>query len=115
MDCVSFRKHINAYLADELTDEELNDFLIHLESCPECRDELEINYIVIEGLNILDEERSDYDLSKAYNRTIKSSEQYLSFKKCLLVLCYVVDTCAIWSFLASAFYYLYNFSGLWPF
>ena len=108
MDCVTFRKLINQYLSNELTDEELNDFLAHLKSCPECRDELEINYIVIEGINILDEERSDYDLTKAYDRKLKSSEHYLSFRKVLLTIRYVIDTAAFWAFAAALFYFLYN-------
>lgn len=112
MDCVTFRKDINAYLSDELTDEELNDFLIHLRSCPECRDELEINFIVIEGINILDEERSDYDLSKAYNRSIQASERYIGFKKSLLTLRYIVDTLLFWTILTIGYFYLFTIYGL---
>ena len=91
---------------------ELNDFLIHLRSCPECRDELEINFIVIEGINILDEERSDYDLSKAYNRSIQASERYIGFKKSLLTLRYIVDTLLFWTVLTIGYFYLFTIYGL---
>ena len=40
MDCVEFDKKIDPYLHDELNDEELNEFLLHLSSCPKCSEEL---------------------------------------------------------------------------
>ena len=110
MDCVTFRKDINAYLNDELTDEELNDFLLHLEECPACRDELEINYIVIEGISLLDKDRADYDLSKAYRDSIKQAEHYIGFKKVLLTFRYIVDTFLFWALLATGYFYVFTLS-----
>lgn len=112
MDCVTFRKLIGPYLEGSLTDEELNGFLCHLRSCPECRDELEINYIVIEGLNILDEDRLDYDLSKAYDQSIRYSERYIRFKKHLLTFRYMIDTICFWALAAITFFYFYTLSGM---
>ena len=52
MDCLTFRKNINAYIGKSLPDDELNAFLQHLSSCEKCREELEINYIVSEGIGL---------------------------------------------------------------
>ena len=66
MDCITFNKDIVAYLDGELDDTELNDFLMHLETCKSCAEELEINYIVREGVKILDRKNSSYDLLSAF-------------------------------------------------
>ena len=60
MDCITFNKDIIAYLDGELGDEELNDFLHHLKTCEACAEELEINYIVREGVKLLNRKNSSY-------------------------------------------------------
>ncbi len=106
MDCISFRKHINGYIEDKLDDELLCEFLHHLESCKNCRDELEINYIVVEGVRILDEKRSDYNLSKAYDNMIASANRYIRVKRRLLVVEYVIDTLAFWMLATLIFLFI---------
>lgn len=103
---MTFQKDINAYLNEELDDAELNAFLQHLSACPKCSEELEINYIVIEGVRILDEKRHDYDLSHAYEEAIRSDETYIRIKKVLLFVEYIVETVAFWAFLFAAALYL---------
>ncbi len=112
MDCVTFRRSINRYMQFELSDEELNDFLAHLKSCHECRDELEINYIVIEGMNILDEDRSDYDLTKAYAASIREAERYIGFRKFLLCLRYIVGTVTFWAVALTFYVFFFDHSGI---
>lgn len=103
---MTFQKDINAYLNEELDDDELNAFLQHLSSCPKCYEELEINYIVIEGVGILDENRHDYNLSHAYKESIRRDERYIRLKKALLFLEYIVETAAFWAFLFLTLIYV---------
>ncbi|MBQ2040925.1 MAG: zf-HC2 domain-containing protein [Lachnospiraceae bacterium] len=96
MDCIEFNGKINAYLKDELTDEELNEFLLHLRSCPKCNEELEINYIVSEGIERLDRKKADYNLSAAYEKAKDDSRRYIAGRKSMIRLSYVVGTVMFW-------------------
>ena len=106
MDCIEFNGKINAYLKDELTDEELNEFLLHLRSCPKCNEELEINYIVNEGVRRLDREKADYNLSAAYTESTEASRHYLKVRKSMIRLSYIIGTLTFWSMLMVIFVYL---------
>lgn len=99
---MTFRKTINAFINDELHDEELCAFLDHLKSCKKCYEELEINYIVIEGVGILDENNRDYNLLKAYANALKADHAYIAVKKRLMLLRYVMDTLCFWALLGIA-------------
>lgn len=112
MDCLTFRKNINAYLEDRLSDEELNIFLQHLESCESCREELEINFIVNEGISILDEGDQDYNLSQAYERSLKRRQRYIRSISVLRILSYAADTLAFWGVVFCAVIFLRIFFSL---
>lgn len=84
---------------DALDDGELYGFLRHLKDCPVCADELEINYIVHRGIEILDEDREDYNLQKAYRSDIQKHLAYLARKRILMYVEYVIETAAFWAFL----------------
>lgn len=105
MDCMAFRKNINAYISGSLPDDELNGFLRHLEHCPKCREELEINYIVSEGIRLLDEEHHDYDISRAFRSLIEKDERHIRTVCRVRILTYAVDTLAFWSILAALLIY----------
>lgn len=101
MDCITFNKDIIAYLDGELGDEELNDFLHHLKTCEACAEELEINYIVREGVKLLDRKNSSYDLSSAFRQNTREDTVYIKRKKILIRAAYAVGTVAFWALLAS--------------
>ena len=106
MECTDFNRHIDEYLSEALTDEELNDFLHHLKFCKNCREELEINYIVKKGIDEINENSSDYDL---YNRFVESevrNAEFLKHRKLMLRISYIVDTVAFWLVLACVFIFL---------
>ena len=46
MECKEVQKNIPAFLNDELTGKAAELFLNHIEECPECREELSIQYLV---------------------------------------------------------------------
>lgn len=107
MDCLTFRKNINAYIADELTDDELNEFLGHLSSCEKCREELEINYIVNEGISLLDEnDRHDYNISHAYEEALENDRRHIRLIYVLRIFTYSIDTLVFWSVLFCALIFL---------
>ena len=91
---------------DELDDETLNDFLLHLEKCKECHDELEINFIVTKGVQILDDQKGDYNIIAAFNRIVRNGKKYIASKKERLKLIYVIDTVAVWTCFFALFIFL---------
>lgn len=55
MDCKEARKNIHLYLDNELAAEKLEPFIRHIHSCSECYEELEISYIMLEGMRRLED------------------------------------------------------------
>ena len=50
MTCMEAEKMVVPYMKDELSPTELEDFLDHIKTCENCREELEIHYMVDVGL-----------------------------------------------------------------
>jgi anti-sigma factor RsiW len=56
MECFEVDTKLIAYLDHSLEDEELQAFLKHLEKCPECREEVELFFTLMEGLKQMEED-----------------------------------------------------------
>ncbi len=54
-DCKLCEHSINDYLEGKLTDADTVSFLEHVESCPSCFDELNIQYLIKVGLSSIDD------------------------------------------------------------
>ena len=106
MDCMGFNKNIIPYLDGTLQGHELNDFLRHLDGCSSCSEELEINFIVREGIRILDTEGSAYDLRTAFSDCIEMSRFVLRISKIIRRLSYIVRTLAFWAVLSTLLVYI---------
>ena len=50
MTCMEAEKMVVPYMKDELSPTELEDFLDHIKTCENCREELEIHYMVDAGI-----------------------------------------------------------------
>ena len=50
MTCQEAEKLVVPYIKDELSPMELEEFIDHIKNCPNCREELEIHYMVDVGL-----------------------------------------------------------------
>ncbi len=110
MDCITFIKDIDDYLDGRMEDEELNDFLNHLETCKSCAEELEINFIVREGVRILDRKNVSYDLSSAFGKNLRENSDHIRFRKIYMRLAYCMTSIAFWALLASVFVYFREMS-----
>lgn len=76
MNCKKITKMIPDFLADNLENSELKDFLEHIEHCEECKEELTIEVLVNEGLNSL-ENGTNFDLKKEYINKISLAQNNL--------------------------------------
>ena len=63
MDCKRAMELMTQFINDRLDAEDVQAFLDHIDSCPECREELEVNYSLMTAMKQLDE---DTDLSDNY-------------------------------------------------
>ncbi|SEP86324.1 hypothetical protein SAMN02910289_00715 [Lachnospiraceae bacterium RM5] len=75
MDCKEFLELINDFCNDDLKPKYYHDFIMHSKKCPECMDELRINYMIKVGLDKLDN-----DASKSFNITYELDEQLDLYK-----------------------------------
>lgn len=70
MDCKETRKAIPLFFADELEGKQLRAFVSHVEQCPECMEELTIQYLATEGVVRL-EEGTTFNLDKELQDKIR--------------------------------------------
>ena len=61
MDCKEIQKMIPRFIQDDLENREIKAFVEHISQCEECREELDIQYLVTEGIQRL-EKGSAFDL-----------------------------------------------------
>ena len=76
MDCVNTQQLIKPYLDGYLSDRELEEFLDHVQTCPDCFDELEVYFSIYRTLRDVDE-KGDYNFRKKLRRKLEESRSYL--------------------------------------
>ena len=72
MNCKDAEKKIPYFLSDELDGSELEEFVGHVENCPECEEELSIQFLVAEGLERL-ERGNNFNLQEALLKKLASA------------------------------------------
>ena len=106
MDCLECKKNIIPYLRYELDDEALNDFMNHIDECESCREDLEIYYLVTEGVGVLDNRDTDYNLSKAFSRRLSDTKSYIKRLCIRRTLSYAADTVSFWALFVISIMYI---------
>lgn len=94
MDCKEVQKNIAAFLDEELDGKSAGKFLNHIEECPECKEELSIQYLVREGMVRL-EEGGSFDLSKDLNKLVDESYKKIKNKRIAAICIYSLEFLAI--------------------
>ncbi len=106
MDCITFNKDIDAFIKGTLNDEELNSFLEHLNGCRSCGEELEVNFIVQEGMKRMNDRSASLNLASAYRHELTNEREYIASRKRLIVLSDIFRTLLFWTLLAVSFVFL---------
>ncbi|QHQ62108.1 hypothetical protein Ana3638_16035 [Anaerocolumna sedimenticola] len=57
MNCISIQRLIVPFINDELNISQLEEFIHHIHSCPDCMEELEVHYVLLAGMKQLDEDK----------------------------------------------------------
>ena len=103
MTCKEAERLVMPYIKDELEDEELEGFLKHMESCPDCREELEIYFTVEAGITQLDSEAGNYNIKGALEATVEQSRQRLQAIRLIKTVKYAVSTLCVLSLIITIF------------
>ena len=89
LQCIQATKMIPAFVADELSYEDLERFMEHIGECENCREELSIQFLVEVGLNSL-EAGNTFDLQQELNMALEEAEKrvqvYRFFRQSVFVL-----------------------------
>lgn len=80
MNCQEAQSNVLNYINHKLTNEEITQFIEHIRECEDCRDELEIYYITMIGMQQLDEgELLTADFQKALKEDM--SQRYMQCQR----------------------------------
>lgn len=82
MECFEVDTKLIAYLDHSLENEELQAFLKHLEKCPECREEVELFFTLMEGLKQMEEDEIQIaDFHQAFEKRRREQLKDVVMKK----------------------------------
>lgn len=101
MTCEEAERLVMPYIRDELTDEELELFLDHVESCDNCKEELEIYFMVDVGLQQLDHDCGTYDITGELERKIEDSYNRVKNIYLMRICKYVINTLGVMSLIVT--------------
>lgn len=90
MKCKEVEKLIPLFLEDELDTEDLRDFMEHIETCGECKEELSIQFLVSEGMARL-ESGNVFNLQNELKARMENAEHTLRFRESMQWLLYALE------------------------
>lgn len=76
MNCIDVQRLILPFINDELSIKQLEEFLHHIDTCPNCKEELEVHYILLSGMKQLDDDKVITDnFHKDFTDLLRLSEE----------------------------------------
>ena len=90
MTCKDAEKLIPLFLDDDLNNKDLSEFLHHVDTCGECREELTIQFLVQVGMKRL-EDGNNFNLNKELNILLGDARKRLHARRYLLFLSYILE------------------------
>ncbi|SFC36456.1 anti-sigma factor family protein [Butyrivibrio sp. YAB3001] len=98
MTCKNADKIITQFLDDDLNNQELGDFLNHIDNCPECKEELTIQFLVKVGMKRL-EDGNNFNLKYELDNMLGDARKRLNMRRYLffasLILEFLVAALAV--------------------
>ena len=102
MDCKEVCRRVPDYLEKNLTPEETEQFLNHVNSCSECYEELELYYTLNKGLRLLDSDEFQVgNMSKELRADLLEQAERVAAYYRMRVARYVCNTLAFLSVLTA--------------
>lgn len=84
MNCQEAQSCIQPFISHQLDIEKLDSYMKHISSCPSCKEDLEIHFMALVGLKLLDEEPFSgevTDLGAALRTELEETAAYLKLRK----------------------------------
>lgn len=94
MTCQEVERMVTPFINDQLTGDETEMFLNHLEECRGCQEELEIYFMVDVGIRQLEDGSGTFDIAGDLRRKVEDSYGQISFMWGLRTVKYAVNTLA---------------------
>ena len=69
MKCLEAQSYIMPFVSDKVPEAKQEEFVMHMKACPKCHEELEIYYILLKGMDQLNNEKK---LSTDFNRDLEN-------------------------------------------
>lgn len=101
MNCKETEKNISAFLHDDLDNKELEQFIEHIKGCPECTEELSIQFLVSEGLERL-EAGNNFNLQNALDERIEGAKHEIKVYQGLKYTLICLETAVVAAILIAA-------------
>lgn len=102
MNCKEAEKKIPFFLNDELDGDGLAEFVEHIEACPECKEELSIQFLVAEGLEQL-EQGNSFNLQEALMETLESADDRIRINRILRHILFWLELAVAGAILTAVF------------
>ena len=90
MNCKEADKLIPLFLEDDLDNRELSEFLSHVESCADCKEELTIQFLVQVGMKRL-EDGNTFNLRNELDALLLDANKRLTTRKYLVLSSYLLQ------------------------
>ncbi len=82
MTCEQIMQMMDMYIKDELSPKDLEAFLEHIKTCPNCYDELETLFTITVGIKYLEEEHHEsYNIPQMLKDDLKKKDRKLKKRK----------------------------------
>lgn len=90
MTCKEAEKMIPLFLGDDLDTEDLQDFMMHISKCQECKEELSIQFLVSEGMARL-ETGNVFDLQNELKAQLDAAGHSLKIRENMKWILYALE------------------------
>lgn len=94
MDCKEFEKWIPDFISDKMHYSTLKGFFRHMEYCEDCREELNIQFLVTKSLQHLEDGRA-FDLQRELNQRLEQSRKSVRIQDTFMRLGIILEIAAI--------------------
>ena len=111
MNCLEARKYIYDFVQGNWEEDRIEDFIRHIETCPDCKEELRVTHMIYHGLRSL-EGKEDLQVERSYQKMKEEAGHFLRMGHFFSAMRLASETLVLW---ALSFSLLYFISGYLPF
>ena len=105
MNCLEARKYIYDFVQGDWEEDSLEDFLHHIETCPDCKEELRVTHMIYHGLRSLDG-KENMPVDRSYRKMEEEAEHFLRLGHFFSAVRISSETIVFWSLFLCFFYFI---------